>query len=133
MLSQPEHTVVLRAPRLGLVEMNRELKASSARLLQVQSWKTLAKVCQGITDPYPLEPPRSVRFMDEQQTIRPPREYVVPQVPQTPQFVFPQAVLADDPAALTQNELNRFRHTIYESDRQRFNETVDDLNRRNRR
>jgi hypothetical protein len=71
--------------------------------------------------------------MDEQEAIRPPREYVVPQVPKPAQFVFPSAVFAGDPTALTQNELNRFKHSIHEADRQRFNETIEDLNRRNRR
>jgi hypothetical protein len=133
MLSQLERSVVLRPPRLVFREVDRELQAAANRVLQIQSGKTISKVCQTAKPPYPLQHLHRVEFMAEREAISPPRGYVVPQVPRPAQFVFPSAVVAGDPAALTQNELNRFRHSIHEADRQRLNETIEDLNRRNRR
>jgi hypothetical protein len=133
MINQLQHTVVIHPPRLSYTEMDRELHASSARLLQIQSGKRLSKVYQTSSQPYPLQSVQRVGFMEEMDAIRAPREYVVPQVPRPAQFVFPDAVVSGDPATLTQNELNRFKHSIHEADRERFNESIEDLNRRNRR
>jgi hypothetical protein len=133
MIGQLEKTVVLRRPRLDPLEMNRELRASSARLPHVQSGQALSKAAQAPAPVYPIQRASHVAFMDEGEAIRPPRAYVVPQVPRPADFVFPDAVVAGDPSGLRDNELNKFRNRIYEEDRDRFNATVMDLNRRNRR
>jgi hypothetical protein len=133
MISQLEKTVVLRQPRLDPLEMNQELQASAARLLHVQSGQTLSKATQAPAVVYPIQRVSHVAFMDEREAIRPPRTYVVPQVPRPADFVFPDAVVAGDPSAQRENELNKFSDRIYEEDRERFNATIMDLNRRNRR
>jgi hypothetical protein len=74
-----------------------------------------------------------VAFMDEAEAIRPPRQYVVPQVPLPSEFVFPYMDVNADPVAATMNEFNKFKNKIYDEDRDQYNQALNELNLRNKR
>lgn len=132
MIADLEETIVLKRPRMDPIELRKELKASSARLQKIKNGTALSKVVRQPSIIYPLQKARRVAFMDEREAIRAPRGYVVPQVPRPPEFVLPSDI-CDDPVAVTHNEFNKFKNQIYEEDRMKYNQVVEDLNRRNRR
>lgn len=133
MINDLGNTTVLRRPRMDQSELHKELQAASARLQKIKNGYPLSRVLHQPAIIYPLQHARKVAFMDEREAIKPPRTYVVPQVPGPSEFVLPDDIVNNDRVAITHNEFNKFKNQIYEDDRRRYNETVEDLNRRNRR
>lgn len=132
MISELEETIVLKRPRMEPIELRKELKASSARLQKIKNGTALSQVVRQPSIIYPLQKARKVGFMEERDAIRAPRGYVVPQVPRPPEFVLPSDLCAD-PVSITHNEFNKFKNQIYEEDRMKLNQVIEDLNRRNKR
>lgn len=133
-LYQLEQTEVLSPPRFDRIEFRRELQASSKRLLKIQNGMPLSAVCRENTSPsYQALSPRRVHFASQKEILFPPRGYVAPGLTRKSEFVLPNVPGNESLAERAQNQLVRFKNKIYEAERQKFNETFEELNRRNKR
>jgi hypothetical protein len=133
MVRKLQHTVVLQRPRMDQAEVRRELQASSARIQHIRAGAPISTVSRQPYTIYPLQEPHLVDFIDEREATRPPRHYVVPQVPRPSEYVFASGDVGPDPIDIAENEFNKMRNRIAEDDRAANNRLLTELNRRNKR
>lgn len=134
-IRQIEQTEVLSPPRFDRIEFRKELQASSKRLLKIQNGMPLSVVTrEDPHPPYQALSPRRVHIASQREILFPPRGYVAPGITKKSEYVLPNLPGYEESLAeRAQNQLVRFKNKIYEAERQKFNETFEVLNRRNKR
>lgn len=134
-IRQIEQTEILSPPKFDRIEFRKELQASSKRLLKIQNGMPLSAVTREdqVRSYQPLSP-RRVHMASQKEILFPPRGYVAPGITKKSEYVLPNIPGYEESLAeKAQNQLVRFKNKIYEAERQKFNETFEVLNRRNKR
>ena len=128
-----EQTVVLTRPRNRVAEFHNEIIKSRLRVQRVKNGASLSTVFSDEPTVYQLQESPRVAFLDEQQALQDQQDYIVPGVPKEPEFVLPRTAKNYGFSSPSKIEFNQVTNNIYEKDRQRYNETMKEINLYNRR
>lgn len=128
-----QQTIVLSQPKPRFDELRKELKKSAIRVQRIKNGASLSTVFSDSSSSYQIQEPKSVAFIDEDKAIHEPKEYIVPGVVVSPDFVMPRSAVEQSFISPSQNEFNRLKNEIFEEDRLHYNQTIQEINLYTRR